>query len=234
MSVSTAAQAAVVKAGVEFLSRTVPSGIAAVRHWWKGRTILVVGQSRAGKSTFIDYLRYGIFKEEKDTEKTYDVTDSARFTVAMGKDDSLQLMIKSVTDVPGQIGAAAHADLAYKVNPHAILIFTDLLTPLDGDMDRASGAWLKEFCERLETKWRPRKKANKIKSIIVVMNKKDKAHQDAAYKCKKRFEGILKTLHDTRGDMAQRIEIMPCVLVTNPCEHKLVDGVITHLAKQLQ
>lgn len=227
-------EAALVKVGLEFLHRTAPTGIAFVRHWWKGRKILVVGQSRAGKTTFLDYFQFGLFADEKDTEKTYDVSSSASFSVAMGKGDALKLMVKSVTDVPGQVGAAAHADLAYEHNPHAILVFTDLTTPLTGEEDRASGAWLTEFCARLETRWRAGKKKNRLKCMIVVLNKKDKAKGEMIAKCNKQFQKTLGTLHDAKGAMTNRIEIVPCVLVTNPEDQKLVDGLISHLAKHLQ
>jgi putative ribosome biogenesis GTPase RsgA len=67
------AAAAVVKAGLSLLERTAPAGLGRIRSWWKGKTILVLGQARAGKSTFLDYLQHGIFEEEQDTEKTLEV-----------------------------------------------------------------------------------------------------------------------------------------------------------------
>jgi hypothetical protein len=51
---------------------------------------------------------------------------------------------------------------------------------------------------------------------------------------KKAFRKILDSeLRDALGQMTSRVEIMPCVLVTNPEGPKAVDSIITHLAKAL-
>ncbi|HEY0605976.1 MAG TPA: hypothetical protein VGD58_23835 [Herpetosiphonaceae bacterium] len=227
--------ATLVKVGVAVISRAAPTGLEIVKAWLKGKEVIIVGQARAGKTTFVDYLQFGLFEDEKDTSKTRDVEESARFNIKMGRDSALQLSVKKVVDVPGQIGAAWQADEVFYRRPHAIVIMTDLTSPLDGEPDRAAAAWLLEFCRELESNWRIKgKRGNRVKSIILVMNKLDKVTEDVVTSRKTKFQGILNTeLREARGRMLSEIAIMPCSLVTNPQGTKAVDAVIAHLAKTL-
>lgn len=229
------AGATLLKVGMTMMERAVPGGIALLKSWFKGKEIMVVGQARAGKTTFIDYLQYGLFEDEKETGKTLDVTSSARFNVKMGRDAALELMISAVVDVPGQVGPVEHAKLVFEKRPQAVIIFTDLTRPLKGDAERASSIWVQEFCRTLESRWRANKKRkNRIKSIILVMNKSDKVDEKKLASSKQSYRKILDAeLRDARGRMLDDIAIMPCVLVTNPDGTKAADSIIAHLAKAL-
>jgi GTPase SAR1 family protein len=213
----------------------VPKGFALVRSWWAGKEILVIGQARAGKTTFRDYLQYGLFEDAKDTAETPDIEPTDRFDVGIGRDAALKLIVSTAVDCPGQVGAVEHANLAFERNPHALIIVLDLTTPLLGEPDRASASWLTRFCKRYEAMWRVnRKRRNRIKSIIVVMNKVDRMDQATVENHKQEYRRIVDTeLRDARGTMIAEIAVLPCSVVTNPQEKKLVDGVIAHLAKGL-
>jgi GTPase SAR1 family protein len=78
----------------QFFSEFTPSGIALVKSWLKGKEIIVVGQGRAGKTTFINYFPYGLFEDERDTFKTVDVNPSARFNVRLEGTRRLRLVLK--------------------------------------------------------------------------------------------------------------------------------------------
>ncbi|MGH9834643.1 MAG: GTPase domain-containing protein [Blastocatellia bacterium] len=227
--------ATLLKVGVTMIHRAAPGGIALLKSWFKGKEIMIVGQPRAGKTTFIDYLQYGLFEDEKETDKTRDVVRSARFNVKMGRDAALELTVKLVIDVPGQVGPVEHAKLVFERRPHAVIIFTDLTRSLRGESDRASAAWVQEFCRTLESRWRAgRKRTNRIKTIVLVMNKSDKADEKKVASCKQAFRKILDAeLREARGQMLDEIAIMPCTLITNPEGTKTVDGIIAHLAKAL-
>ncbi|MGH9851848.1 MAG: hypothetical protein ACREBD_18580, partial [Blastocatellia bacterium] len=116
-----------------------------------------------------------------------------------------------------------------------VIIFTDLTRSLRGESDRASAAWVQEFCRTLESRWRAgRKRTNRIKTIVLVMNKSDKADEKKVASCKQAFRKILDAeLREARGQMLDEIAIMPCTLITNPEGTKTVDGIIAHLAKAL-
>jgi GTPase SAR1 family protein len=226
--------ATLLKVGLAVVQRTAPTGISLVRSWLKGKDVIVVGQARAGKTTFLDYFQYGLFEDEKETSKTVDVTHTARFNIKMGRDSALELIVKTAIDVPGQNGPIALADLVYKQSPRAIVIMTDLTSPLRGE--RSSREWLFEFCKRLESKWRVERgrKTNRIRSMILVMNKRDKVDERREQAIRTAFRKILDVeLKEARGEMLDEIAIMPCTLVTNPKGTKMADSVIAHMAKSL-
>jgi len=214
------------------LERVVPSGIALITSWIKGKEIMVVGQARAGKTTFVQYLQYGIFDDEKETEKTKRTKYTPRFNVKMGRDGALELVVESAVDLQGQIGPIEHANMVFDHKPDAVIIFTDLTTPLRGEPDRASAAWIEEFCEQLESRWRAKKhRSNPLKSLIVVMNKCDKVDGKLIERRRREFKKILKAnLNHALGRMEDLIEIIPCSVVTNPDGTKKVDSLITQLA----
>ncbi len=227
--------ATLVKVGIELL-RTAPTGIAWISSLIKGREIMVVGQKGAGKTTFIDYLRFGLFEDEKAHQTTKEsVEHKTRFNIKMGRDQSLELSVKRVVDLAGQIGPLEHARLVFERRPHAVLIFTDLTRPLNGESERAAATWVREFCEHLENKWRAnRKRNNRIQCIILVMNKRDKVDVKRVNSRQAAFRKILAAeLHEARGRMIDEIAIIPCALVTNPDGTKAVDALIAHLAKTL-
>lgn len=56
------AGATLLKVGVAVIQRITPGGIALFKSWLKGKEIMIVGQARAGKTTFVDYLQYGLFE----------------------------------------------------------------------------------------------------------------------------------------------------------------------------
>jgi GTPase SAR1 family protein len=219
--------------GLEVAGWAIPKGFALARSWWIGKEILIIGQPRAGKTTFRDYLQYGLFEATKETEETPEIEPSDRFDVGSIGNGTLRLVVSSAVDVPGQVGAVAQANWAFERNPHALIVFLDLTTPLDGEPDRASGAWLLRFCKRYESKWRvDRKRNNRLNSIIVVMNKADKVDEPTiAVHAKAYRDTVERELKDAKGRMSNGVATMPCSVVENPKGTKLVDSVIAQLAK---
>ena len=219
----------IVKIGGTIISNA-PKGFKYIKSLLTGKTIIIVGQERAGKTTFLEYFQYGFFEDEKHTEKTYDITPSARFDVKLGRNEILEISVKTVIDVPGQIGAVFQAKEIYAQKPHAILVFMDINRPL-----KPAGEWLTEFCKRLETYWRANKhKSNRVKSIILVLNKTDKTNAKTVESRKKAFQKILDAeLRDARGTMTGEILVVPTVMVNNAEGTKSADGLINHLAKAL-
>lgn len=207
-----------------------PRGLEIIKSWWKGETILIIGQERAGKTTFLDYFHYGLWGDERETVRTLKDLPTARFNIKLGRDEALEICITTAIDTSGQAPHFQQAEKAFAENPHALLIFMDLSKPL-----KTSSEWLTELCKRLETYWRTNKrKRNRIQSIILVLNKKDKVDAKAIASRKKSFQKILDSqLKDARGKMLDDIAIMPTVIVTNPDNTKSVDNLIAHLAKSL-
>lgn len=219
----------IVKIGGTIISNA-PKGFKYIKSLLTGKTIIVVGQERAGKTTFLDYFQYGFFEDEKDTEKTWDVTPSVRFDVKLGRNEILEISVKTVIDVPGQVGAVFQAKEIYEQKPHAILVFIDINRPL-----KSTSEWLTEFCKRLETYWRVNKhNRNRVKSIILVLNKTDKTNTKVIESRKKAFQKILNAeLKEARGSMLEEISVIPTIMINNPNGTKSADSLIAHLAKAL-
>ena len=227
------AESLLISKAVDVVVRAVPRGFSRVKSWWLGKEILIIGQARAGKTTFRDYLEYGIFEDERETQETAEIEATERFDVGVGRNQALQLVISSALDIPGQVGATEHANLAFARNPHALIIVLDQTTPLTGEPDRASAAWLSRFCRRYEAKWRAnRGRRHRIKSVVVLMNKADKVDPSVVTVAKQAYEKIITDeLRDARGKMLADVEVLPCSVVTNPKKTALVDSVISEIAK---
>ncbi len=227
--------ATVLNIGISTIERSVPTLVGTVTRWWYSKRVLVAGQMRAGKSTFIDYLHHGIFAEESATQKTYDPERTRLFDLAVGKDKSLEVTLHSVTDLPGQVGAAEHAKIAFTEKPHGILVFLDLTTSLTGQPDRAVGAWADEFCTRLEKLWTAWGGRNTtLKSLIFVLNKRDKVDQSAEDKYRKAVQAAVKgQLKNALGSITADIEILACTAVKTDEGTARIDAIITQMAKEL-
>ncbi len=232
-STGAAVTAAVVKVGIATVQQTAPRFWTYLKAQLKGKRILIVGQPRAGKTTLVDYLQYQTFEDEKETDKTHDPKRTGYFELQIGHQQRLKLIIKNVVDLPGQTGPVDHANLAFKHSPDGILILMDLTSPKTGE--RACGKWLTDFCERLEEKWRASGKSNRrLKSMIIVLNKRDKSDDKRVDKQKKALRKIVdEHFRQGRGAMLATVKVMPCILVTNPDGTKFVDSIISTIAREL-
>lgn len=230
--------AVALKLGVSVVTRVAPAGFALVRSWLRGKELLVIGQPRAGKTTFVDYLQHGLFEDEKDTEKSHDLSATPRFNVKLGRDSALELTVKTAVDIPGQWGAVKHADVAFDRNPHAILVFLDATPPGKQVTDESEidpEIWMRNFCQRLETHWRTDdRKRSRLRALTIAVNKVDRIPPENVPVLRKRLRSIADSeLHDAKGRMKDAVAIVGTCLVTNSDGAKLIDSAIAQLAKQL-
>ena len=203
--------------------------------WLTGHEVLILGPARAGKTSFVDYLRYGVLEPEQETEKTLDVETTATFRVKIGRDASLELRVKRAVDVAGQVGPIEHARIAEKRRPHALIVLLDLSAPITGTSDRASGPWLIEFCKYLDEGLRMNTAMRKrLRTIIFVANKRDTQTGDSATKRIEGFRKIIKRhLSTSLATKVDSIPIMPCSLIQCDDAVSFADAVIVRLAKAL-
>lgn len=232
---SDPSSAAAVGLSVKLLEMVAPKGIARLSTWFRGVEVLVLGQPRAGKTTFIDYLRHGVLDGPDAFEKTLKKEVSPMFAIRMGRSAGLELHVKRAVDIPGQIGAIEHANLAFERNPHGIVLFLDSTKPIKGKPDRGSLAWLDEFVEQFEDLWsvKGKRKKNRLKSLTVVFNKVDKDAHNKLEKNRSKFRSVLRRLTHSKGSRVKRIRIMPCIAINNSEGTKFIDAIITSIAKDI-
>ena len=225
-----------VSVGVELIKRTAPSGIAVVRTWIGGQKVLILGPARAGKTSFYDYLRYGVLEHEQETEKTVETEKSATFSVRIGRDSALELKVRGSFDVPGQLGPIEHALIAKKKKPNGIVVILDSSSPASGGAERSSRAWLVEFCKHLDEHLRQTASfRNRLRALVFVANKVDKISEEKAARIVSSYRAtIQKHLAYSYSTKVEAIPVLPCVLVQGSAGAAMADAVIVRLAKALK
>ena len=225
------------KVAIDLVKRPATSSLARVHTWLTGHEVLVLGPARAGKTSFVDYLQYGVPEPEQETDKTITTRKTATFSVKIGRDSLLELKVRRAVDVAGQVGPIEHARIAETRKPHALVVLLDLSAPLAGRSERATGTWLVEFCKHLDGRLRTNAKMRKrLKTIIFAANKRDTLDEAGAAKRIDAFRKIVKReLSQSFSTRVDSIPIMPCILVkTSDATTSLADDVITRLAKALK
>jgi hypothetical protein len=230
------AGAIAVKVGVELLKRATPKGLAWVSHWFKGYKLLIVGQPRAGKTSFVRYLHYGTFIDPTHkAPRTRKIKKTAAFTVTMGRDESLKLEVRSAIDTVGQVSAEEHADNVKKFKPHALIVILDLSAEWNGKTEYAAGFYLTELCIHLsEHLNRNKSLRNKLQSVLIILNKTDLVSSDKTKKWSAYVEALLQSkLSHSYGPKTSDIPVMPCTLVQGKDGGTLADAVTRSLALAL-
>jgi hypothetical protein len=223
------------KIAIDLVKRPAMNGLARVHTWMTGHEVLVLGPARAGKTSFVDYLRYGVLEPAQETEKTLDIESTTTFRVKVGRDSSLELKVKRAVDVAGQVGPIEHARIAERRRPHALVVMLDLSAPVTGASERASGPWLIEFCKHLDERIRSNAKMKKrLKTIIFVANKHDTQSPEAAARRIDSLRKIIrKHLEMSFTTTVDSIPMLPCTLIQTDDTPVLADAVIIRLAKAL-
>ena len=218
------------KVAIDLVKRPAMSGVARVHTWLTGHEVLVLGPARAGKTSFVDYLQYGVLEPEQETAKTLDLRKSATFRLKIGRDSSLELKVRRAVDVAGQVGPMEHAKIVEERKPHAVVVLLDLSAPVTH-----SATWLTDFCKHLDERLRSNPGAKKrLKTIVFVANKQDALTPDAAVKRIERFRQIVKKhLVLAFSTKVDSIPIMPCILVQKDNAIGLADAITLRLAKAL-
>ena len=211
---------------IRAVGRAAPKGVARLRTYAKGREILVVGPSSAGKSKFAQYLRLGTLDPEGLREMTYHISKSPTFTIYVSSDGRLALNVRRAVDTPGQTGPIQHATLIGKRKPHAVVVLLDSTRSLS-----ATVKWLRLFANRLDTVLRRgRYTKRKLREIVVLLNKRDKIANDAFRELSEDVrEELDRYLAVPLGKQrAAAIPIFECICIQTPQGSDLIDTVITY------
>ncbi|MFE2124546.1 Rab family GTPase [Rhodococcus aetherivorans] len=216
------------------IERSAPAAFKWVRAVAKGKTIVIVGPGRTGKTTFLNYIHHGVFQHNQATNRTLVPEESKRFDLEVGPSKNLKLHVSSAIDTPGQYPDISK--FVHSKRPHALIIVLDLSSNLkDPDPAKSSAAWLDEFLTRLDQRWiASRASRNRLRSVIVVLNKADLVSESTYAKHETRYRKIMKdSFRVAKGSMQQDVLYKKCIMVENPYGTKFVDAVIFDLAKSL-
>jgi hypothetical protein len=107
---------------VDLVGRPAMSGLARLYTRITGNEILILGPARAGKTSFSEYLQYGLLEPEQETATTITPHKSASFRIKIGKQSALEMKVKRAVHVAGEIGPTEHARLPEERRPQAIVV----------------------------------------------------------------------------------------------------------------
>ena len=224
-----------VKVGVQLLTRVAPTGLAWVSTWYKGKRLAIVGQPGAGKTSFLRYMQFGVFADPSmPRQPTEDDSKSAAFSVKSGKDNMLQLQVRSILDTVGQVNARDHARAVIRHKPHALVIVLDISGQWEGDNNYSSRFYVSEFLENLAHELDSRAfLARHPSNITVLLNKSDKVDAAVTAEWAKQVRQSLNTKLAKFGPAVKKIPVLPCSLIEDK-GGALPEKVIRHLALSLQ
>lgn len=230
-------EAALLKVGGSALVRLAPKGLAWLRTRLIGKKILVVGPSRAGKTSFIEYARHGVIghpsaniPETQQTEVAHQV-----FKISVGSAKTLELEVHQILDTAGQQGPLTHADAVQQYRPDAVVIVMPVNMVWYSDTlpnGQCVKRWLEDFFGDLARQ--VVRKAKMPKYFLIFLNKRDTVN---ARKYAARLQQVRRLLSrlmitDARGGQHLH-DVFPTVLVQNKVELSLVDQAIIALARNL-
>jgi hypothetical protein len=218
---------------------------------WSGKTFLVLGPRRSGKTNFMNYLEYLILEPEKPTPVTVEIERRRDRILKLGPDQALTLRARRPRDVPGQdpIFQIKHIE---KIAPHCVVLVLDAsklygndtsIPPMEKPLE-----WLRVFCKPLNTVLVTNSKVTrKLKSLTIVMNKWDKMlaaannekdESDARMICEADIRDILdSTLSNpfySKEGGSKQVDILACSLVSGtPYQDALAKQLIQSIALSL-
>ncbi|EJN07453.1 Gtr1/RagA G protein conserved region [Bradyrhizobium sp. YR681] len=228
------ASAVAIKVGMEIFTRVTPRGFAWIKSKWVGRDLLVVGQARAGKTSLVRYIQYGVFAEQ-ETTRTRTVKKTAAFSVKVGRDKSLALEVRKAIDTVGQVSAEAHAGLAKTYKPHAILVVIDMSGAWESKDDNNARHYLEEFFEYLSSTYqKSRSLKRKLKAVYIVANKRDRVDPKRASSFLKKMNEFVRSKQQAKfGVDTIDCYVLESSLVEAFDEGKSANNVIQKLALKL-
>jgi len=220
---------------LDLVARPAMNGLARVHTWFTGKEVLILGPARAGKSSFSEYLQYGLLEPEQDTPTTITPHKSASFRLKIGRGSSLEMKVKRAVDVAGEIGPIEHARLAEERKPEAIVVLLDIDAPVAGRSKNATSPWLVAFCKHLKQRLVEEPKMKKrLKALLFVANKRDKVSDATAEVRIAAFKDIIhKHLGEAFGPLSESEFVLPCILIRHPRATEFADAVVSRLARSL-
>jgi hypothetical protein len=227
--------AVLLQLGIQVATRAAPKGVQwlSAKFFWND--IIIVGQPRAGKTSFSNFLRLGVFTSTA-TERTLVTSKSAPFVVPIGRDRALLMKVRGAIDTVGQASAAEHSTLCRKHRPQIIVVVLDLEADWKGPNEYAAEFYLTEFFSHFLTEYNRNKGLRgKLKKVIVLLNKRDVVSAKKAASWINHVETyVRRTIANSAADLRQQTKVMECSLVEDYNDGRFPAAVLQEMAISLE
>lgn len=221
-------QGLIVEAGIEIFKPIANKGFSYIRSFFVGQRILVVGPSRAGKTSLADFMRFGGL----DPERPSPVSDAddvfVRFWLQLPGRRQLQLEIREIRAVPGTRRANFHAGVIAQRKPDIVIVV------LDGAAPSESLEWLQDFCKAAQAVAADHKRRadmQRVKDILVLVNKHDRCEKPDQLHSSVR-DVLKQELDHVFGIEGRKAAVLPTILIKHPRAAGMADEFLQTVAKR--
>lgn len=150
--------------------------------WLRGKHLLLLGPSRAGKTRFWNYVKTGLlFPPAEDDLRTRQRTNAGAKRIVFN--DHFHFDISVLDDSPGQDRAQDQVERARRENPHELILLIDASTDKVSDGVEnmiQTEQWVKNFFSEFKKTWLHSSEGlsfSRIENISVLLNKFDLAEE---------------------------------------------------------
>ena len=217
--------------------RQIPRLSGSVVNWFSGqslqnKTILLIGPSRSGKTSFLRFVQFGHFADDQE-ERTLDPVEKKNLAIRTDK-GSVEVKVKKIVDTVGQADAREHARNLADVRHHAVCIFVHSQMDVRGSDQSSVQGYITELFDQFDDLLDGRRKKSPPE-IIIVYNKVDliesqrgvenrnAVHQIARENAKRVFG----------KDASRKLRTLSCSLVEEFDNGALAGKVVQKLIEQL-
>lgn len=217
------------KIGVEVLNKLAPTGLAWLKTKVFGKDLLAIGERRAGKSSFIKYLEYGVLLPAgTKTPRTLEVKDTASFQIVIGRNETLRMSVRRATDTRGHDSSIEQARLVGRRHPAILMIFLDASRSWQNDDDDRGIKYLKELLDELNVRAATSKRIKRnLMHMCVILNKVDLLDKRQVSSKTKQVKKLLSSYATPHwGPRGNDIAVYPCISIEHKEAVRMLDGII--------
>ncbi len=218
--------AVLVGLGIDVFKTVAPRGMAWARTRFFGKSLLVVGPSRAGKTSLVDFLRYGRLEPQRETATSLSDDKFTVFAIPINGSTEVQLRIKQVRSLPGTKKAGLQAGAIRGSSCEILLIVLDGSKPDDGLQ------WLMKFASGIQAAVTSKPSCcESLQDVIVVLNKDDLRKWDDKYPGKVRHV-LRKELNGVLQLPFTNIPVVETILVAKDRAASLAQDLVFLISKR--
>jgi hypothetical protein len=220
--------------GFEILEKVVPKGFAWVRTKFFGEKIMAIGEPRAGKTSFIRYLAYGLLFPMGPVERTTRERHTVAFEIGIGRDRAMRMSVSKGIDTSGHSEVRDQIRGVVRRKPTILLIFLNGGRPWPDDDEDGIGYLTRVLEELNKTCARNDSFAQSLKHVAVVLNKIDLLNDNEVnVRLRKIRECIRAFRSPSFADRADSVAIYKCISVEHDTAKRILDSTIKSIMTEV-